>query len=312
MKTVQTVTGPVASGELGTTLMHEHLMIGWPGWEAEAPADRAARREHAKRCVDRMLELRDLGLATFLDPCPIDLGRDVELMAEVAHATGVHIVCATGLYKEDQGAPAYFKFRAQFGDGLKEMTDVFIRELTEGIGETGIRAGVIKVATSAHRITPYEEMVLRAAARAHLETGVPITTHTDEGTMGVEQLEILVGQGVAPQAIVVDVLPVQSSNAVGITKVRRERLAPAENGDLLRAKIAQAGGHPLDQRLPQHVEQAQRPAGKALSLTAVDNENGPYIHASHLGTAARNRLEREGTQDGTRRKREIGCKTRAR
>ena len=116
----------------------------------------------------------------------------------------------------------------------------------------------------------------------------------------------------APQAIVVDVLPVQSSNAVGITKVRRERLALAENGDLLRAKIAQAGGHPLDQRLPQHVEQAQRPAGKALSLTAVDNENGPYIHASHLGTAARNRLEREGTQDGTRRKREIGCKTRAR
>ena len=203
MKTVQTVTGPVASGELGTTLMHEHLMIGWPGWEAEAPADRAARREHAKRCVDRMLELRDLGLATFLDPCPIDLGRDVELMAEVAHATGVHIVCATGLYKEDQGAPAYFKFRAQFGDGVKEMTDVFIRELTEGIGETGIRAGVIKVATSAHGITPYEEMVLRAAARAHLETGVPITTHTDEGTMGVEQLEILVGQGVAPQAIVV-------------------------------------------------------------------------------------------------------------
>src|SRR5207245_7496085 len=83
------------------------------------------------------------------------------------------------------------------------MTEVCVRERTEGIGETGIRAGVIKVATSAHRITPYEEMVLRAAARAHLETGVPITTHTDEGTMGVEQLETLVGQGVAPQAIVV-------------------------------------------------------------------------------------------------------------
>src|SRR5207249_3984573 len=173
MKTVQTVTGPCAPSELGTTLMHEHLMIGWPGWEAEAPADRAARREHAKRCVDRMLELRDLGLATFLDPCPIDLGRDVELMAEVAQATGVRIVCATGLYKEDQGAPAYFKFRAQFGDGVKEMTDVFIRELTEGVGETGIRAGVIKVATSAHKITPYEEIVLRAAARAHRETGRP-------------------------------------------------------------------------------------------------------------------------------------------
>src|SRR5439155_511579 len=130
-------------------------------------------------------------------------GRDVELMAEVAQATGVRIVCATGLYKEDQGAPAYFKFRAQFGDGVKEMTDVFTRELTEGIGETGIRAGVIKVATSAHKITPYEEMVLRAAAHAHRETGMPITTHTDEGTMGVEQLDILTGEGVAPHAIIV-------------------------------------------------------------------------------------------------------------
>src|SRR5947208_11070860 len=203
LKQIQTVTGPIEPSELGTTLMHEHLMIGWPGWEAEAPADRAARREYTKRCVDRMLELRDLGLATFLDPCPIDLGRDVELMAEVAQATRVRIVCATGLYKEDQGAPAYFKFRGQFGDGVKEMTDVFIRELTEGVGETGIRAGVIKVATSAHKITPYEEMVLRAAARAHRETGVPITTHTDEGTMGVEQLDILTGEGVAPQAIIV-------------------------------------------------------------------------------------------------------------
>src|SRR5213078_4799521 len=107
MKQIQTVTGPIEPSELGTTLMHEHLMIGWPGWEAEAPADRAARREYTKRCVDRMLELRDVGL-----------------MAEVAQATRVRIVCATGLYKEDQGAPAYFKFRAQFGDGVKEMTDV--------------------------------------------------------------------------------------------------------------------------------------------------------------------------------------------
>jgi len=203
MQAVQTVTGPCPPDELGTTLMHEHLMIGWPGWEAEAVADRAARRERRDRCVERMLELRELGLRSFLDPCPIDLGRDVELMAEVAQATGVRIVCATGLYKEDQGAPAYFKFHAQFGDAVGAMTDVFVRELTEGVGDTGIRAGVIKVATSAHKITPYEENVLRAAARAHRATGAPITTHTDEGTMGPEQLALLTGEGVAPWAIVV-------------------------------------------------------------------------------------------------------------
>jgi phosphotriesterase-related protein len=203
MGDVQSVTGRCAPGDLGVTLMHEHLLVGWPGWEAHAGDDRAARRERTGVCVERMRELHGLGVRTLLDPCPIDLGRDVELMAEVAAASGVRIVAATGLYKEDQGASAYFKFRTQFGDTLQEMTDLFVRELSEGIGDTGIRAGVIKVATGAHRITPYEESVLRAAARAHCATGAPITTHTDEGTMGVEQLALLVAEGVPPSAIVI-------------------------------------------------------------------------------------------------------------
>jgi len=203
MANVQTVTGACSPDALGTTLMHEHLLIGWPGWEAHGEEDRAQRRERIARCVDQLQELHGLGVSTLLDPCPIDLGRDVELMAEVAQRSKIRLVCATGLYKEDQGAPVYFKFRQQFGDALSEMTDLFVHELTEGVGETGIRAGVIKVATSAHQITPYEELVLRAAARAHRATGAPITTHTDEGTMGVQQLDILTSEGVAPSAIVV-------------------------------------------------------------------------------------------------------------
>ncbi len=203
MRKVQTVSGTCAPEELGPTLMHEHLLIGWPGWEVYAAEEGALGRERLALCVERMRELRELGVRTLLDPCPIDLGRDVELMAEVAERSGVRIVCATGLYKEDFGAPAYFKFRAQFGDALAEMTEVFVRELSEGVGGTKIRAGVIKVATGAHRVTPYEELVLRAAARAHRATGAPITTHTDEGTMGAEQLDILCGEGVPPHAIVV-------------------------------------------------------------------------------------------------------------
>ncbi len=203
MADVQTVTGPCAPEELGVTLVHEHLMVGWPGWEAEAPADRAARREHVARCVDRLAELHDLGVRTLVDPCPIDLGRDVTFMGEVAARSRVRIVCATGLYKEEMGAPAYFKFRRQFGDALGEMQEVFVREVTEGIGDSGIRAGVIKVATGAGRITPYEEQVLRAAARAHRATGVPITTHTEEGTMGPEQLALLIEEQVDPRAVVI-------------------------------------------------------------------------------------------------------------
>lgn len=203
MSIIQTVTGPMSSEAIGRTLMHEHLAVGFPGWEAEAVADRAARREHGQRCVERMQELAGLGLTALVDPCPLDLGRDVELMAEVSAASGVRIICATGLYKEDQGAAPYWAFRSHWGDVRQEMCELFVRELTEGIAETGIRAGVIKVATGAGRVTPYEDTVLRAAADAHRATGVPITTHTEAGTMGMEQLDVLCAEGVPAGSIIV-------------------------------------------------------------------------------------------------------------
>jgi phosphotriesterase-related protein len=193
---INTVLGPCTPDDLGVTLMHEHLLIGWPGWETDAAAPPFKRKEILTLCVDRMQELKALGLRTFLDPCPIDLARDAEFMAEVAQAARVNIICATGLYKEDQGAAPYFKFRAQFADAVSEMAETFTKELTAGIGDTGIKAGILKVATQAHKISPYEETVLRAAARASKATGARITTHTDEGTMGREQLDIFASEGV--------------------------------------------------------------------------------------------------------------------
>jgi len=200
---IQTVTGSCRPADLGLTLMHEHLLIGWPGWDADTAAAPADRREEKRICIDHLQELKALGVSALVDPCPIDLGRDVELAAEVSQATGVHIVCATGLYKEEAGAAPYFKFRGALGDSTSEMVEIFIKEVTEGIGSTGIKAGVIKVATGPHQITPYERTVITAAARAHRATGAPITTHTDEGTMGREQLEILAAEGVDPARVVI-------------------------------------------------------------------------------------------------------------
>jgi phosphotriesterase-related protein len=199
---IQTVTGTCRPAELGRTLMHEHLLIGWPGWEADAVA-RFDRGEAKRLCVDRMLELKSLGVSALVDPCPIDLGRDVEFAAEVAQAAGVHVICATGLYKEESGAAPYFKFRSSFADSTSEMTEIFVKEVTDGIGSTGIRAGVIKVATGPHQVTQYERTVITAAARAHKLTGAPITTHTDEGTMGREQLAILTEEGVDPRRVII-------------------------------------------------------------------------------------------------------------
>src|SRR5437870_9432999 len=110
MEKVETVTGTCAPEELGQTRMREHRLVGWPGCEAYAAEEGGQRRARLALCVERMQELRALGVRTLLDPCPIDLGRDVELMAEVAEQSGVRIICATGLHKEEPGAPAYFKF----------------------------------------------------------------------------------------------------------------------------------------------------------------------------------------------------------
>lgn len=81
MKTINTVTGTITADKLGTTLMHEHLMVGWGGWELDCTAPRFERKEALKVATDRIKELRDLGLGTFLDPCPMDIGRDVNFMA---------------------------------------------------------------------------------------------------------------------------------------------------------------------------------------------------------------------------------------
>jgi phosphotriesterase-related protein len=200
---INTVTGPIAVEALGVTLMHEHLMIGYPGWEADTLAPGPSREECVSECVRRVNEMQEHGINSMLDPCPSDLGRDVTLAAEVSARTGFNIICATGFYKEDEGGRAYWTFYQQVGEMVERMAAVMIREIQQGVGDTGIRPGVIKVATGNGRISDYEYGVLEAAAIASNETGTPITTHTDHGTMGLEQQQFLVAKGVPAHRIVI-------------------------------------------------------------------------------------------------------------
>ncbi len=203
MTTIATVTGETTSDKLGKTLMHEHLVIGYPGFESHSTNPGENIEERFAICVDKIQSLQDLGFSSMLDPCPNDLGRDVEFAARVAQKTNFQIICATGLYKQSEGAFPYWHFRSNFGPQVDAMAELFIRELTDGIGETGIRAGIIKVATGPGEITEYERTILDAAAKASLETGAPITTHTDSGTMGDEQQRILTEAGVPAHRIII-------------------------------------------------------------------------------------------------------------
>jgi phosphotriesterase-related protein len=201
-KMINTVCGPVSSDEIGITLMHEHLQFGYAGWCAHTnkPQDKEKALAIAQKAMD---DIKACGVKTYVDATPGDSGRDPEFYKEVSEKSGVNIVCSTGLYTEGQGGSPYFKFQSLLTNGVEMLTELFTKEIEQGIGDTGIKAGVIKVATGLNAITDYEQMALQAAGRAQKKTGVPIITHTEAGTMGPEQVDILVSEGANPKQIAI-------------------------------------------------------------------------------------------------------------
>lgn len=188
---VQTVTGPIPVERLGRTLMHEHLFIAFPGAWFD-PLAKFCRAELVEEAVRRLTQLRqEHNVHTFVDPCPIELGRDVALMKEVSEKSGMQLICTTGFYYEERGLPFYWRRRT-----VEEIANLYIREITHGIGETGVKAGALKVATSAPVPTDQEKKFLAAACIAHKATGVPIITHTTEGCAGPEQQQLFAVGGV--------------------------------------------------------------------------------------------------------------------
>jgi len=190
---IQTVTGPIGLDQLGRTLMHEHLFIAFSGAEFDPTAvfDRPAFIAEA---VKRLRQLREEhGVKSFVDPCPIELGRDAAAMKEIAEKSEMQIICTTGFYFEAMGLPIYWRART-----VDEIAELYIREITHGIGNTGIRAGAIKVATGAPAITELEMKFLNAACVAQCATGVPIITHTQDGFAGPDQQKAFAAGGVKP------------------------------------------------------------------------------------------------------------------
>ncbi|HWA61096.1 MAG TPA: hypothetical protein VG939_06965 [Caulobacteraceae bacterium] len=195
---VNTVTGKTASADLGRTLIHEHVLIGFPGWFMDARAPAFKRDEAMSRVVDAFQQLHGHGVRTVIDPCPMDLGRDVEFCAEVSQKSGVTLICATGAYVEDMGIPWTFKQLSV--DGIAEA---FIKEIEDGVARTGIRCGVIKIATGDGHVSEYERKVLTAAAKAAKATGVPLISHTENCSCGHDQIDIATGEGLRASSLIV-------------------------------------------------------------------------------------------------------------
>ena len=187
MPTVETVLGPIDDSALGVTLSHEHVLVAMGEDNHHFPWLFDWERTKANT-VRELSEAKAGGVDTVIDLTTPDLGRDVEFVREVSRAAGVNVVAATGIWRD---VPRSFWERS-----IDRIADIFVREIETGIGDSGIKAGVIKVANDAEGVTPPAERVLRGAARALKRTGCPISTHQwAPDKVGARQVEIFLDEG---------------------------------------------------------------------------------------------------------------------
>jgi phosphotriesterase-related protein len=198
MSTVNTASGPIDTSALGRVLMHEHVFIISPEMQHNVPEDWGDEDTRLADAEKRLTELKLAGIDTILDPTALGLGRYIPRIATLAARIELNILVATGLYAFDE-VPHYWKRRIPGSgpNGSDPMVNLFVRDITEGIAGTGVKAAVIKCATDRPGVTPDVERTLRACAKASLATDTPITTHTfAAGKVGLDQQAIFRSEGV--------------------------------------------------------------------------------------------------------------------
>jgi phosphotriesterase-related protein len=196
--TVETATGSVAVSQLGQTLMHEHVFVLNTEYMLNYPETWGDVDQVIARAVAELDEAAAHGVDTIVDLTVLGLGRMIPWVQRVAAQARVKIIIATGVYVFAE-LPLLFAFRGPgtILGGSDPMTELFIRDIREGVDETGVRAAILKCATDEFGVTPPVERVLRAVADAHLETGVPISTHTHAVTRrGLDQQRVFAKAGV--------------------------------------------------------------------------------------------------------------------
>lgn len=195
MTDVQTVTGPVSAESLGTTLPHEHVIIdhmldNWmPGNLLGDP-------------VLAELELRaarEAGVSTVVDQTGRGVHRDPVVLRDLSESAGVNIVTGTGWFKERFYDLDFPKMKAD------ALAAIMVTDLTDGIADTGVRAGLIgEINVHARWVTPGEERMHRAAARAQKVTGAALAVTGTHTSTVMDQLDILEEEGADLRRVIVD------------------------------------------------------------------------------------------------------------
>ncbi|MBA4167883.1 MAG: hypothetical protein H0X41_10140 [Chitinophagaceae bacterium] len=204
---IPTLTGDIDPGNMGLTLMHEHLLF----FNGIAPTDAGyqpipenLRQESIDFAADRINDAARMGVETLVDVGPY---RPIDLYQEIASRTRVKIIVSTGFYRESK--------RPQWAIDMTdphEMVNYMLKESQEGIGGTKLRAGIIKVAQEKSPMSDWEKKVFQAAATVQKKTGINIATHTGNA---VEQFNVLTKAGADPKKIYFSHVDVRRNGKVG-------------------------------------------------------------------------------------------------
>ena len=198
MGLVQTVRGPVDPADLGFTLPHEHTAIAlwhiasrWDYWEL-TPDEPIIESELAL--------FRSAGGSCLADLTLPGVGRDPVRLADLSVRTGLHIVMGCGWYRG-----AYYPPEARIEQrSVDDLAGEIVREWTDGVGESGVRPGILgEIGTDKPWVSPAEERVHRAVARASIRTGMAISTHSVMSAVGLAQLAIFEEEGADPTRVVI-------------------------------------------------------------------------------------------------------------
>lgn len=194
MQQVMSVTGPVDAADLGVVLPHEHVFANLV---REYRGTGLLNDEHLARM--ELTALRAAGGSTLVDLTLDEIGRDPGALRRVAEATGVTIIMGCGHYRDPYLDRDWFDRHA-----VDAIADELVRDIEEGVGGTGIRAGVIgEIGADKSYVSAAEERSFRAAARAQLRTGLTISTHAARWPVGLDQLALLTAEGVDPRRVII-------------------------------------------------------------------------------------------------------------
>ena len=190
---VMTVLGPVPASDLGITLMHEHIVVNLL---REFRLD--GLLNNLPLIIKELEIFRKAGGRTVVEATTPDMGRNAAALKYVSEMTGLHIIAGCCYYRH-QYLDAEFIDR----NDADALADYAVRDLTEGIDGTNIKAGIIGEIACDAWLTAQEERVFRAAARAHKRTGATITTHAARWPIGSKQLDLLAEEDVEPRRVII-------------------------------------------------------------------------------------------------------------